>query len=243
MVDLVKRAETAQISMVKIATDAQAKGKVFSDEGLSARVVVAIDYSGSMDFDGNRYNDGEVQDTVERVLALSLAGLDDDGDIQVHFFDNQSYPQEEVSEKNYVGFVDKWRRGKRMGGTNYAPVMRDILKDVEGSKKGLFGKKKAASVPTFVLFVTDGAPSDPAETEATLRKSCDLPVFWQFLGLGSGATSYLDHLNNLSGRSTDNTGFTSMVSAKAKSDEEFFSEVLSEFVGDWLPDAVKRGVV
>lgn len=238
MISLDKRTEVATQTIVDLGKKTLSSPTPLRD-GVEARVVLAIDYSGSM---GTLYRNGTVQDAVERTLALSLAGLDDDGDIQIHFFDSRAYKQEVVDVNSYPGFVDKWSRGKSMGGTNYSQVMSDILTDMPSNKKRLFGKTPKA-VPTFVLFITDGAPGDKAATEALLRKTSDQPVFWQFLGLGSSyETSYLDTLNKLPNRQYDNTGLTRMSDMSRVDDVTFFNDVLGEFVTEWLPQAQARGI-
>lgn len=241
-IDLNKRTESAQISLVKLGEQAQADGKNMPDE-LCARVVVAIDFSGSMK---GRYQSGEVQTTVERVLALSLAGLDDDGDIQVHFFDTRAYDMEEVDKNSYVGFVDNWRRGKTMGGTNYSGVIQNIITEAVGGKKKLFGKRSSgagsSSLPTFVIFVTDGAPGDQGKAMQLLKDASDKPIFWQFLGLGY-SPSFLKQLDTMGDRVVDNVGLTEMSQTRDMQDEEWFNEVLEEFVTGWIPAARSAGIL
>ena len=70
-------AEKEVINMLKTALD---RGVDLGE--VCMQFVVVIDASTSME---NRYRNHEVQQLVERVLALSLSGLDDDGKIQVFF--------------------------------------------------------------------------------------------------------------------------------------------------------------
>ncbi|WZH53652.1 MAG: VWA domain-containing protein [Nocardioides alkalitolerans] len=246
MVDLTKRADTAQGAIISLLKREADKGIDLGE--ITARVVVAIDYSASMQ---GRYANGEVQDLVERVLALSLAGLDDDGDIQVHFFHNDPFPPQEVDSTSYSGFVDRWRSGKSMGGTNYAGVMKAVLAEAGHGKKGLgkrlFGRGGAqpdgpVAVPTLVLFVTDGEPFDKDATKKLLVEASAKPVFWQFLGLGY-SPRFLQDLDTMGGRVVDNVGLTSMQDSKGTADEAWFHAVLEEYVTSWVPAARQAGLI
>jgi Mg-chelatase subunit ChlD len=101
-ISLEKRTENAQGAIISLLKKEQARGNDLGE--LTAQVVLALDFSGSMD---GRYRNREVQDLVERALALSLSGLDDDGDIQTFFFHDGVFPPEVVNERNYQGFVDR----------------------------------------------------------------------------------------------------------------------------------------
>ncbi|WP_447645383.1 VWA domain-containing protein [Nocardioides zeae] len=125
MVDLTKRTETATASLVSLMKKAQADGVDLGE--VSAACVLVMDHSGSM---RKLYKSGHVQDLAERVLALSLTGLDDDGDIQVVFFDHKPFPAETVNAGNYAGFVDRWDQGRHYGTTNYADTIATVLADV-----------------------------------------------------------------------------------------------------------------
>jgi hypothetical protein len=189
-----------------------------------------------MKFSGNRYASGEVQGLVERCLALSLSGLDDDGNVQVFFFDHRAYRPETVDETTYRGFVDNWRQGRDMGGTNYVPVMRNIVAFAD--EKGM---TKPGMPPIFVLFVTDGTPDDRDETTKFLVNVANRPIFWQFLGLGY-SPKFLKKLDEMRGRVTDNVGLTEMKDTLKMSDAEFYDEIIREFFGSWLPDARVKGI-
>ncbi|MDT9592369.1 VWA domain-containing protein [Nocardioides zeae] len=246
MVDLTKRAGTAQGAIISLLKREADRGVDLGE--ITARVVVAIDYSASM---RARYENGEVQDLVERVLALSLAGLDDDGDIQVHFFHNEPFSSEVVDSGSYAGFVDRWRQRRDMGGTNYGGVIKAILAEAGHAKLGLgkrlFGRggqepAGPAAIPTLVLFVTDGEPWDKDETKRLLVDASSKPVFWQFLGLGY-APKFLEDLDTMSGRTVDNVGLTSMGDSKATPDETWFPTVLEEYVTSWTPAARQAGLI
>ena len=53
------------------------------------------------------------------------------------------------------------------------------------------------------------------------------------LGIGNESFSYLRKLDNLSGRQSDNTGFTAVKDMNRMSDTELYNELLRQYV-DWL---------
>lgn len=248
-IELEKRIENVKISLAKVAEESPI------DLGnVCAQVIIAVDFSGSM---SGRYSKGEVQGVVERALALSLAGLDDDGDIQVFFFDSQSYPMETVNAENYQGFVDRWARQHRMGGTNYSKTIDSIVKFVTTEEKvehRRFGHDQvsvsvksqetlAGEPPVFVIFVTDGQPSHDSE-DVIKRKLTDaarLPIFWQFVGLGY-SPDFLEELDTMAGRVADNVGLTDMQDALAMDDVAWFNDVIGEFFLSWLPRVRSLGI-
>lgn len=250
MISLEKRTEDAEASIVSLLKREQAKGIDLGE--LVAQVEIAIDFSASM---AQRYksHDGqpaEVQTVVERALALSLSGLDDDGVVPVHFFHHDDFAPELVDRQNYAGFVDAWARSHRMGATNYAPTIRNILAGTDKKRRGgLFGHKRAEpdleaekdAPPKFILFVTDGAPSDKSQTTKLLVEAAHRPIFWQFIGLGY-SPSFLEKLDTMGNRVVDNVGLFEYHDTLAMSDTEFFDAIIGEFFTHWLPEARRLGI-
>lgn len=247
-VTLEKRTEQATASLVNLLKTQQQKGIDLGD--LTAQVEIAIDYSGSM---SARYPD-EVQEAVERALALSLSGLDDDGIVPLHFFTDRDFPVEYVSEdgragtSSYQGFVAQWAKRHQMGSTNYSPTIENILK---GAKKTLFGRGVDLAAerdgdPKLVLFVTDGDPSrsDRPKIERLLASASSRPIFWQFIGLGPRSQlDYIQQLNKgIEGAVIDNVGVTIFEETRGLTDGAFFDDVIREFFTAWLPEARRLGI-
>ena len=67
-----------------------------------ARVVFCIDQSGSM---WGRYNNGEVQRTVERLFPVALK-FDDDGKMECYSFNTKAKSHPDIDVNNIVGYVD-----------------------------------------------------------------------------------------------------------------------------------------
>ncbi len=162
-----------------------------------ARVALAMDYSGSMDW---LFDNGSVQKTVSRLLPIALR-FDDNGELESWLFSNGCKRLKAVTENNYSNYVKKVMKksGMYMGGTEYAPVLDEVVtyyKDIEPSE-----------IPAFVIFITDGDNSDHRETDDIVRELSKYNIFVQFIGIGDDNFSYLKKLDKLDGREADNTGF------------------------------------
>lgn len=231
-ISLEKRTENAQAALINLLKAESEKGNDLGE--LTAQVILAIDYSGSM---AGRFTNREVQELVERALGLSLAGLDDDGNIQVFFFHNDVFSPETVSVENYQGFVDNWARRHRMGGTDYLPCIKAIRKFAD--KNGMLKKGKP---PVLVLFVTDGATSNERRIQQELVDASGDPIFWQFLGLGY-APRFLQQLDTMGGRKTDNVGLFETANSQQMPDDQFYDKTIGEFFRQWLPAARNQRIV
>ena len=173
-----------------------------------AQVAVCFDRSGSMD---RLFYKGDVQDALTRLLPFIR--FDDDGILPVYVFDHDAdHVPEAMTEDNYQHFVkteiiDKGY-GPR-GGTNYAPVIRQIIADYRES-----------TTPVFVIFITDGENWDQTETDWMIRESSKYNIFFQFVGIGGSSFSYLKKLDKLDGRECDNTAFVQVSSFASLTDEQ-----------------------
>ena len=205
-----------------------------------AKVVVVLDYSGSM----TRLNsNGNVQRTINRLVPLGLT-IDDNGSIDLYLFQNDFRKLADLNLSNYKRYVQNVIKasGYRMGGTQYAPVLKAIIEGSSHRQAGLFGfgGKTIASGPivddgdaTFILFITDGENADSGETDKIIKKSSGMNVFIQFIGIGNERFQYLKKLDDLPGRVRDNTGFTKMKDLDKADDRELYTNVLEQFA-KWL---------
>jgi len=223
-------------------------------EGQFAKVKLVLDYSGSM---ANLYRDGDVQQLVERLLPIGMA-FDDDGEVDVYLFhDGVIKIKETMNVKNINGFIDRAINGKKMGFTNYAPAINAVVKDsvaVTGTteekvKTGLFSSKKVVrnvygkeDLPTYCIFITDGANDDKPETETTMIDVSYAPVFFQFVGIGSASFPFLEKLDDLKGRHIDNANFFTVPSLRSKSDDDLYKLLLTEFPS-YIKEARSKGLI
>lgn len=218
VIDMSKSAE----NLNKVLID-MSKGSKIDMTKHVARVALAMDYSGSMD---RLYYNGSVQNVIIRLLPIALK-FDDNGELESWLFSNQEERLPAVNVNNYENYVQKVMMKARMsmGGTNYAPVLKDMVKyykDIEPS-----------SVPAFIIFITDGENFDKAETNKIIKELSNYNIFVQFIGIGNESFTYLKSLDNMKGRVHDNTGFTTVKDMNKMTDGELYTELLRQYK-DWL---------
>ncbi len=229
------------VNLSKCMVDLSKKSKVDLC-GAVARVVVVLDYSGSMD---SLYRDGTIQRTLNRLVPLGLS-FDDNGELDVYLFQNNYRKFENMTLNNYANYKEKVidRSGYSMGGTHYAPVLRAILNETgnmtevrQPGLRGLFGAKQTVTSSsgeiTFVIFITDGESSDADDTKKVVVDSAKTNTFIQFIGIGNAQFRLLRSLDDLPGREIDNTGFTNLNNLAKVSDSELYETILEQFA-DWL---------
>jgi len=99
----------------------------------------------------------------------------------------------------------------------------------------------------LVIFQTDGAPSDRWEAVAqAFREAADLPIFWMFVGLGADAVTkggFLDGMDNLPNRRVDNVGKMGIRNVTSIPDDQFYDDLLGEFLTGWLPAARAERII
>lgn len=218
VIDMSKSAE----NLNKVLID-MSKGSKIDMTKHVARVALAMDYSGSMD---RLYYNGSVQNVIIRLLPIALK-FDDNGELESWLFSNQEERLPAVNVNNYENYVQKVMMKARMsmGGTNYAPVLKDMVKyykDIEPS-----------SVPAFIIFITDGENFDKAETNKIIKELSNYNIFVQFIGIGNEKFTYLKSLDSMEGRVHDNTGFIAVKDMNKMTDGELYTELLRQYK-DWL---------
>ena len=190
--------------------------------GKKARVVFCIDRSGSM---WGRYNNGEVQRTVERLFPVALK-FDDDGKMECYSFNTKAERHLDIEVNNIRGYVDN--NIECDGGTNYSPVMRAVTKN--------------ANVPTYVIFITDGDNQDKNASREFIREISDEPIFWKFIGIGNERFTFLEELDDMNGRVIDNADFVKIEDISSISDDELYKLLMQEF-SEWWTEAEKKGII
>lgn len=204
---------------------------VLSKKGLldtKVRVGKAIDKSGSM---GLQYEDGTIQDTMERLFAVALK-MDDNGLLDVWSFNNGAKRHVEAGMHNIEGYVDA--NINYGGGTSYAPVIRNIVKK--------YIAEDPSDLPSLVFFITDGDNDDHSETEQAMIDASQYPIFWQFVGIGDASFNFLRRLDDMEGRVIDNANFFELNDLSHISDDELYDRILGEFPS-WLKEAKRVGIL
>ncbi|MDX3318094.1 VWA domain-containing protein [Streptomyces sp. ME03-5684b] len=219
--------------------------------GITARVVLVLDASGSMSF---LYSKGVVADVVERMAAVA-AQLDDDGEMQAWTFASNPARLPDLRLGDLpewlrlhvrVGEISLFRRGRKKGLHPEQVDMRAVGIQNEEQKViaevRAFARANPAPVPTLVLFFSDGGVYRNAEIERELREAVEEPVFWQFVGLGRSNYGVLERFDTLPGRRVDNVGFFAVDDIGTVPDPELYDRLLSEFPS-WVTAAGRAGIL
>ncbi|GAA5209808.1 VWA domain-containing protein [Streptomyces thinghirensis] len=219
--------------------------------GVTARVILVLDASGSMSF---LYSKGVVTDVVERMAAVA-AQLDDDGEMQAWTFASTParLPDLRLGELPEwlrlhvrVGEISLFRRGRKKGLHPEQVDMRAV--GIQNEEQKVIAEVRAyvrdnpASAPTLVLFFSDGGVYRNAEIERELREAVEEPVFWQFVGLGRANYGVLERFDTLPGRRVDNVGFFAVDDISTVPDPELYDRLLSEFPS-WITAAGRAGIL
>lgn len=210
--------------------------------GQVARVITALDYSGSM---RELYEDGTIQQTLNKLMPIGLS-FDDNGEIEMHLFSDNDTVMPVLTLENYSSYkteiIDK--ANMAMMGTEYSPVIKNILDDTDKldvikRNKSIFrkiiGNKKDDGETVFIIFITDGEPSDKEKAREIVRKSSYANVFIQFIGIGDNKFRFLNSLDTMTTGKVNNTGFTNMGDLRSVGDETLYNTVLSDF-SRWLKE-------
>lgn len=219
----------------------------------NAKVALCLDISGSM---SGLYRSGKIQEFAERILALGTR-FDDDGSIDIFLFGNNAHDAGELTIDNFNGFVNELiRRYPLEGSTYYGKAMRVIREHYFGSSS-MRHMPISSDVPVYVMFVTDGATFDKQETINHIQSSSYEPIFWQFMAIGKSNKAakrrgffqafqsnftFLEKLDNLTGRYLDNADFFSVEDPRALSDQELYDLLMQEYP-DWVRAASSNGLI
>ncbi|RFU69020.1 stress protein [Peribacillus saganii] len=204
----------------------------------TARVGVVLDISGSM---RTLYNNGTVQNVVERLLALATR-FDNDGVLDAWVYDVRFSRLPSITEATLPDFVNREilnnKSVSKFRMNNEPPVMRDVLQK--------YLKEESSSLPVYLIFINDGGIKRSARGQdsvtSILKESSDKPIFWQFVGIGNGNFDVLRKLDELKGRYIDNANFFHILDIEKETDEELYEKLLNEFP-EWLREAKKQNVI
>lgn len=199
--------------------------------GTMARVVFALDHSGSM---RGMYRDGTVQEVLERIFPMAMY-FDDNSELDFFWFDSTYKELESVTPDMLDGYVQKVILSQKdhFGGTCYAPIIDVITKR--------YAKKDKSKIPTFVIFITDGANSDKADSKKVLIEASKYNIFWKFIGIGKDKFEFLEKLDTMTGRVIDNANFASVNNLADISDDDLYTLLLDEYA-DWLARCKEAGI-
>lgn len=208
-----------------------------------AKVGVMMDYSISMT---NRYNSGEVQRVLNKVLPLALA-WDDDGEIDFGVFDSKADFLGTVNLGNYSNAVQNLTAGRRMGSTNYAEAFTKTMEyyNVKPAPKKMFKKAEPVSsdVPIFMIFLTDGSPNSRELAVSALKEASNAPIFWKFISVGNESFEFLQKLDDLKDRLIDNADYKHLGNNIDDVPNDQLIDALLEEFSDWMTQARTHGLL
>lgn len=209
-----------------------------------ARVVVVLDYSGSM---RKMYNDGTVQRTLTRLVPLGMQ-FDDNGTIDTYVFRHDFTKLADLNLENYENYVveEIQKKMQKYGRTVYSPVLYDIHNKICKKSfwwkvvnffKRLFGKGSKNKEPVFVLFITDGGNEvgDNVSCDSAIRTLSGSDCFVQFVGIGSDKFKYFSRLPKIKDRKSNNTGSAIINDLDNIGDSELYNVILAQFAR-WLKE-------
>ena len=202
--------------------------------GVTARVALVLDASGSMD---GQYRRGDVQKVVNRLMPLAIH-FDDDGSFECWAFAAKTTQLDDVTLSNVNDFINTTQRGWKnwQVGARYneeIPAIEAVIN---------YFQKFKDQIPTYVLFISDGGVGSRRQMQKILSQAAKLPIFWQFVGIGGRDYGALEKLDEMSGRIVDNCNFFSLDRIDSVSDERLYELLLQEFP-DWLNAAKQHQIV
>lgn len=237
-ISLEKNLEQQAPKLLDLSKKAAVSLKKLGLEEHRAKVALCLDISISMT---NLYNSGLVQAFVEKILALGCR-LDDDGAIDIFLFGAEGYQPEPVTYKDFNGYVARIiRKHPLEPDTRYSTAIEMVRKHYTPYKYER-SEPLQSEVPVYVMFLTDGQPSDKAPSTRALKNASFEPIFWQFMGVGSADFSYLERLDDLTGRYLDNADFFSVSKLNQYTDEQLYGKLINEYP-NWLKQAQAKGLL
>lgn len=194
--------------------------------GIDATVALVLDVSKSM---SPVYKNGTIQNVIERILALAM-NFDSRKQIDAFVFGTGATELEPITFDGFENYVQReiLAKHKINQATQYA-------KAIECVHQKYFGNM---TKPVYVIFITDGDDSDKKETTALIKQLCRQPIFWKFVGIGKEEFRFLNRLDDLEGRSIDNTSFFQVNDIATISNDVLYERLLDEFP-EWL-EAVRK---
>lgn len=180
-----------------------------------------FDVSGSMS--GRFKNkDPEGLSEVQRAIIDIFAAanlLDSNKELDVGTFDHRYQTPESMTMRNYENYVDAELMQKGFctwGLTEYSNPIEHLIKEAKRTKR-----------PLFAIFVTDGNTDHPGKVKELIKESSKYDLFIMFIGVGDGVNQeFFDELDNLPGRSIDNTGYAHAENLKSISYDVLFGDFI-----------------
>ncbi|MEW5839306.1 MAG: VWA domain-containing protein [Pseudomonadota bacterium] len=234
-VSLEKRVEKEAPHLVNLAKKATV---TLAKKGLldtAARVGLVLDASGSM---RHQYASGKIQELLNRLLPLALH-FDDDGALDTWAFADKTLALPAATASTIRGYVEGVSGGWKIWMHKIAPCINN--EPVALNTVIEHYRNKPNSIPTYIVFVSDGGVSQNKKIQSIITQASSLPIFWQFVGIGGRGYGVLEQLDTMQGRTVDNANFFAIDDLHSISEEELYERLLNEFP-QWIKEAAKKGI-
>ncbi|WP_288414611.1 VWA domain-containing protein, partial [uncultured Acinetobacter sp.] len=136
--------------------------------GVTARVALVLDASGSMD---GQYRRGDVQKVVNRLMPLAIH-FDDDGSFECWAFAAETTQLDDVTLGNINDFINStqggwknWQVGARYN--EEIPAIEAVIN---------YFQKFQDQIPNYVLFISDGGVGSSRQMQKILSQAAKLPI-------------------------------------------------------------------
>jgi hypothetical protein len=165
--------------------------------------------------------------------------FDNDGSLDCWAFGAKTTQLNAVDINNYSDFIKednggwkKWSVGSRIN--NEVRAIQSVI--------DFYSQENDPSTPVYILFISDGGVSDNRRIEKLIREASELPIFWQFVGIGGRQYGVLENLDDMTGRKVDNCDFFALDDLHDVSEDGLYDRLMTEFP-DWIREAKKEGVL
>ncbi|MGM9998504.1 MAG: VWA domain-containing protein [Candidatus Bruticola sp.] len=172
------------------------------------------------------FSDGSMQNLITKVLPIAEF-LNPNKELNYWLCGGRSKKMFTIKRSNLESAIPKdwgslmWSLGEHK---NEIATMADIITD-----------SQPFPLPVLVMFVTSGNPAADNHIEQMLVNASQLPLFWQFLGVGGANYGIFDRLDSIRNRACDNAKFAAISGFSPHSSPELYSFLLSGF-SKWLRD-------
>lgn len=204
-----------------------------------AKVALCLDISASM---SGHYSNNSIQEFAERILALACR-MDDDGSIDIFLFGEYGHTPAPLTVSEFAGYIGRMQKSHKLEyDTRYSTAMELVRKHYIKPYKYERAEPYETDIPVYVMFLTDGQPSDKMPSTKAIKNAAYEPIFWQFMGIGHADMSYLERLDDLSGRYIDNADFFRVTDTRTMSDDVLYDKLMNEYP-KWLQQAKTKGLI
>ena len=195
-----------------------------------ARIVLVIEASQQT---AKYFSDGSMQNLITKVLPLAMQ-FSNNAQLEYWLYGSRPKKMFPIGEKNYASAIPNdwgslmWSLGENKSETT---AMTEVLSSCQ-----------PFNMPTYILFITSGNIPLNSQIEQMVVSSSQLPVFWQFLGMGNTRYGVFENIANLPGSTVSNAKFAAISGFSQNSTPELYKFLLGDF-SKWRKEAAKIGII